>query len=331
MSDLVSGYNIIRKLGEGARSQVYHVVKPETGQVFALKRVIREKHEDCRFLDQAIREYEVSSRLNHAYLRKAYELKRIRTVLRLSEVQVVMEFVDGVSLDKHRPDRIDATVELFLMVAEGLNAMHEDQLLHTDIKPNNILVTADSIVKIIDYGQSCQIGFRKPRIQGTPDYIAPEQVERRHLTKQTDVFNLGATLYWALTGTAYPTMITKQGKRSEKADMPKRVPTPQELNPEIPTALSKLVMQSCAHEPSRRPRDMKEVISRLEMLHHVLTKRRKAGHDLSTAIRDPGDAPPPPEDDAVPDSDDSYDFSGFIREIVEDEAAARKEKDGEGL
>ncbi len=330
MSDFISGYNILRKLGDGARSQVYHVVKPETGQIYALKRVIRAKHEDCRFLDQAIQEYEVSSRLNHPYLRKAFELKRIRSMLRLSEVQVVLEFVDGVSLDKHRPDRIDATVELFLMVAEGLNAMHEDKLLHTDIKPNNILVTADSTVKIIDYGQSCEIGFRKPRIQGTPDYIAPEQVERRHLTKQTDVFNLGATLYWALTGTAYPTMISKQGKRSDKADLPKHVPSPQELNPEIPTALSKLVMESCTHEPSRRPRDMKEVINRLEMLHHVLTKRRKAGHDMSTAVRKPGVAPFAPEDDLMPDSDDSYDFSGFIQEIVEDEAATRKRKEGEG-
>jgi serine/threonine-protein kinase len=209
--------------------------------------------------------------------------------------------------------------------------MHEDSLLHTDIKPNNILVTTDSKIKIIDFGQSCPIGFRKPRIQGTPDYIAPEQVERRHLTQQTDVFNLGATLYWALTGQTYPTMITKKGRQQDAATRRKRVPTPQELNPEIPSALSKLVMESCSHERSMRPRDMKEVIARLEMLHHVLAKRREAGHDMSTTIRPPepgGVAAETLPADFPPDSDDSYDFSGFIREVVQDESDSDRRKEG---
>jgi eukaryotic-like serine/threonine-protein kinase len=335
VADLVSGYNVLQKLGDGARSQVYQVVKPETGEVFALKRVLREKNEDCRFLDQAIREFEISSRLNHRYLRKAYELKRVRQFFKLVEVQAVLEFVDGISLDKRRPERIDETVDLFLKVAEALDAMHQEGLLHTDIKPNNILITADSSIKIIDFGQSCLVGFRKPRIQGTPDYIAPEQVERRHLTQQTDVFNLGATLYWALTGEAYPTLITKKGKQIEPiAARRKPVPTPQELNPEIPSALSKLVMQCCLHEMGRRPRDMKEIITQLEMIHHVLTRRRRAGQEAPGGV--PANAPPPPPPQAIPepieyaaDSDDSYDFSGFIREVVEEETKGRKPKSEE--
>jgi serine/threonine protein kinase len=162
--------------------------------------------------------------------------------------------------------------------------MHEANYLHTDIKPNNILITLTNGVKIIDFGQSCPIGFRKARIQGTPDYIAPEQVRRRPLTRQTDVFNLGATLYWALTGQAYPTMITKRGRhRDAGALLKKPVPTPQDINPEIPSALSRLVMESCADDPNRRPRDMKEVIGRLEMARHVLGKRKRAGHDLGAA------------------------------------------------
>ena len=71
-------------------------------------------------------------------------------------------------------------------------------------------------VKVIDFGQSCRIGTVKERIQGTPDYIAPEQVARRPITSQTDVFNLGATLYWALTGQDIPTLYTvnKKGENS---------------------------------------------------------------------------------------------------------------------
>jgi serine/threonine protein kinase len=290
VAEQVSGYNILQKLGDGARSQVYQVVKPETGEVFALKRVLREKNEDCRFLEQAIREFEISS----------------------------------------RPDRIDETVDLFLKVAEALDAMHQEGLLHTDIKPNNILLAADSVIKIIDFGQSCLVGFRKPRIQGTPDYIAPEQVERRHLTQQTDVFNLGATLYWALTGETYPTLITKKGKQTDPlAARRKPVPTPQELNPDIPSSLSKLVMQCCLYEMVRRPRDMKEVITQLEMIHHVLMKRRRTGEESSGGDRaqaaSPAAAAPVPEPiKYAADSDDSYDFSGFIKEVVEEETKGRQ-------
>lgn len=332
MADLVSGYNVIQKLGDGARSQVYQVVKPETGEVFALKRVLREGHEDCRFLEQAIREYEISSRLDHPYLRKAYELKRVRSLVKLVEVQVVMEYVEGVSLERRRPDRLDEIVDLFLKVSEALEAMHRQGLLHTDIKPNNILITSDAKVKIIDFGQSCLIGYRKPRIQGTPDYIAPEQVERRHLAQQTDVFNLGATLYWALTGETYPTLITKKSKNPEPvAGRRKPVPSPQELNPEIPSALSKLVMQCCLYEMGARPRDMKEIITQLEMVHHLLTKRRQTEQETSTAAAG-RPATAGNRESSVPelvsfaaDSDDSYDFSGFIREVVEEET---HEKDG---
>jgi len=280
VTDFVSGYNVIKKVGDGARSQVFEVVRPSTGEVFALKRVVRESHEDTRFLEQAITEHRIASQLSHVYLRRAFELKRIRRFFKLAEVHVVMEYVEGVSLDKCRPDPIDKAVDLFLKVAEGLLYMHEHGFLHTDLKPNNILLQYDGQIKIIDFGQSCEIGTRKPRIQGTPDYIAPEQVERRTLTQQTDVFNLGATLYWTLTGQAYPTVISKKRRRQDVRRQT-AVPSPQEANPEVPSVLSRLVMECCRYERQRRPSDMRDVIGRLEIAHHVLKKRRPAGDETN--------------------------------------------------
>ena len=102
VADLVSGYNIIEKLGIGARSQIYQVSKPDTHEVYALKRVIRDEHEDTRFLDQAITEFEGSSKFNHPTLRRSLECKRFRKWMKLSEVQVIMEFVNGVTLEKRR-------------------------------------------------------------------------------------------------------------------------------------------------------------------------------------------------------------------------------------
>jgi serine/threonine protein kinase len=80
-------------------------------------------------------------------------------------------------------------------------------------------------VKVIDLGQACAIGTAKSRIQGTPDYIAPEQVKCAAVTPQTDIYNLGATLYWALTGTHIPTLYTSSAARtasSSTASWPRR-------------------------------------------------------------------------------------------------------------
>lgn len=287
MTDWLSGYTILRKLGDGARSEVFQVVESETGKVYALKRVVRLRHEDDRFLQQAITGFNVARSLDHPCLQRAYSLRKIRRFLRLAEVQVLMEFVDGVSLDRRRPSGIEETVAVFIKIAEGLHAMHQANWLHTDIKPNNILLDHGGGVRIIDFGQSCPVGFRKPRIQGTPDYIAPEQVHRHHLSRRTDVFNLGATLYWALTGQTFPTMISRHNvDHAARAEPPKKVPSPEEINPDVPSALSRLVVDACATEPIRRPRDMREVIARLEMVRHILAKQKSA----QAPRPEPGDA-----------------------------------------
>ena len=77
--------------------------------------------------------------------------------------------------------------------------------MHADIKPNNILIDDHGIVKIIDLGQACAIGTVKKRIQGTPGYMAPEQAHRHEITPKTDIYNLGAMMYWTLVGEVIPT------------------------------------------------------------------------------------------------------------------------------
>ena len=265
-------YDVLERLGEGARSVIYAVSDPQTRQVFALKHVQRKEAKDLRFIEQMEAEYEISRQFTHPNLRRSYELKINKVLLlKVTEAFLLMELVDGKPLDVRLPAGFPAIVDTFIQAALGLQAMHQLGYAHCDIKPNNILRSESGQVKVIDFGQSCKIGTVKERIQGTPDYIAPEQVKRRPISQQTDVFNLGATLYWATTGKHIPTLYTV-GKGDNSFLVDDRILSPLDINAKTPPVLSKLIMECIATNPQKRPATMDQVITRLEMVKHIMGK-----------------------------------------------------------
>ncbi|MCC6423583.1 MAG: serine/threonine protein kinase [Phycisphaerales bacterium] len=266
-------YDVLERLGEGARSIIYAVRDPETRQVYALKHVVRAEQKDIRFIEQMEAEFEISRQFTHPNLRRSFDLKIVKSLLlKVNEAFLLMELVDGKPLDVRLPPSIIDIVDTFIQAAQGLKAMHAMGYAHCDIKPNNILRNEKGRVKIIDFGQSCKIGTVKERIQGTPDYIAPEQVLRRPISVQTDVFNLGATLYWSTTGRHIPTAYTVKGKGENSFLLDTRFETATELNPKVPAAMSNLIMACIATKPQSRPADMDEVLSRLELAKHILSR-----------------------------------------------------------
>jgi len=287
MAQKLLHYDVLERLGEGARSTIYKVTDPETRQVYALKHVVRSDPKDIRFIEQMESEFEVSRQFTHPNLRRSFDLKIQKTLLlKVSEAFLLMEFVEGKALDVRLPPTMIDIVDTFVQAAQGLKAMHQMGYVHCDIKPNNILRDDKGKVKVIDFGQSVKIGTVKERIQGTPDYIAPEQVLRQPVTIQTDVFNLGATLYYALCGKHIPTQYTvsKQGENSFLLDA--RIETPQQLNPKVPTALSNLIMESISTKPRKRPPDMEGVITRLELGKHVLMKQINPNMAMPASLAD---------------------------------------------
>lgn len=266
-------YDVLERIGEGARSTIYAVKDPATNKVFALKHVLRQDDKDVRFIEQVENEYEVSKVFQHPGLRRSYELKVTKSMLmKKTEAFLVMELVDGKPLDVRCPKSLLDVTDTFIQAGQGLKHMHQMGFVHCDIKPNNILRNDAGKVTVIDFGQSCKIGTVKERIQGTPDYIAPEQVARRPVTQQTDVFNLGATLYWALTSKHIPTMYTVNKKGENSFLLDTRIETPADLNPKIPPVLSNLVMDSIATSPRKRPADMEAMLQRMELAKHILAK-----------------------------------------------------------
>ncbi len=282
MAKTLPGYEIIKQIGVGARSTIYLATRvrslgqaPGPATSFAVKHVIRDSEEDDRFIAQVEREYDVSHRIKHPYLRHSYELQRIRKLLQIKEVLLAMEYVNGLPLESALPNRLNTFLTVFQKVARGLQALHEFGHVHADIKPTNIILGPKGVVKIIDFGQSCPIGHKKERIQGTPDYIAPEQVERAALDERTDIYNLGATMYWVLTSENYPTPLqgtdARGGMRLVVSDKPL---APIELNDKIPRSLSQLVMECCRENPAERPADMQQVVARLAVVQKLWSRYR---------------------------------------------------------
>ena len=282
------GYEITRRIGRGAGAVIYEARQRPLRRQVAIKHIVRHGPKDDRFIEQAEIEYRVAHNLDHPYLRKYHDIVRVRRWLKTRELFLVMEYVDGERLDNlyqdRRPDRPQPVVEMFMQVAEGLQAMHSRGFVHADIKPNNILLPTGGGLKIIDFGQSCPIGQVKKRIQGTPDYIAPEQVMLAPLDQRTDIFNLGATMYWVLTGKAFQTVLSSVPAGSKKIEVQARRGSepPHEANPQVPLPLSRLIMECCASKPSERPEDVSKLISRLETVQMLLDKKQAAAASHET-------------------------------------------------
>jgi serine/threonine-protein kinase len=276
----IDGYTIIRRLGTGARSVIYLAIEEATKKRVAVKRAVLEAPEDTRIFKQIETEHKVSNHIDHPYIRKCYHLIRSRKLLRTNELLMTMEFFDGQSLEEQKRLSLIDVLLVFRMVAIALNAMHEKGFVHCDIKPNNILFNNKGAIKIIDLGQSCRIGEIKKRIQGTPDYIAPEQVRREHLSHRTDIFNLGATMYWALTGKNVPTLIPKKNEFGIAVDQSQPVRSPHELYRKIPKSLSDLVMICVDEKPANRPSNMLEITRQLdEIIREIAGGSRKSSND----------------------------------------------------
>ena len=269
----LAGYTILKKIGTGARSIIYLAKDNATGKHVAVKRALMEKPEDSRIFEQIDNEFKIAKGIDHPYIRKCLKIVKKRKLMKLSEIILVMEYFDGTTLEDTKSLSMVDCCLVFRMVATALNAMHGAGFIHCDLKPNNILINPDGNIKIIDLGQGCKIGTIKSRIQGTPDYIAPEQVRRQRLDYRTDIFNLGATMYWAFTGKNVPTLIP-QGNDSLKLgsvqSLKELVKTPSQIHTKINPGISKLVMECVSDDPVNRPATMSEVVSRLDMLIHSI-------------------------------------------------------------
>jgi serine/threonine-protein kinase len=276
MPKSIFDFDVIDFIGEGAASLIYAVSDRKTKQLYALKHVVRKTDKDIRFIEQLENEAEVGKKVVHENLRRIFDMKQNRSLLlKVNEAVLLMELFDGVPLEQSLPRQLPALMQVFIETAKGIEALHKLGYVHCDLKPSNILINSTGKIKVIDLGQACPVGTAKKRIQGTPDYIAPEQVKCLPVSVRTDIYNFGATMYWALCGRKMPTLFTAgKGENSILSD--DLISTPRQLNPLLPETLSNFVMECTRSNPAKRPADMSEVIRRLEIIQHTVMKQTEA-------------------------------------------------------
>jgi len=271
----IPNYRIIEKLGVGAQSRVFRARCMRTGQDYTVKIVKIVKPEDASFIDLLKAEYAIGSTIDHPVIRKVYELRFLRQRFRVRGAILFLEYVNGLPMsDKEFRRPMDEVLRIFAETAHGLHAMHIGGWVHADLKPNNILVTTDGVVKLIDLGQSAKIHEAKPRVQGTIDYMAPEQVQRGTLDHRTDVFGLGATLHRVMTGKAIATGMNQTVSMHSSSLVGRRVSEIRESTKDgLPACVTRLIDDCCRTEPKDRVKDMPGVIERIELARTILASR----------------------------------------------------------
>ena len=197
MSDFRIGkFQIIGPLGTGAHSTILQVRRAEDSKTYALKVVQLDSPEDEKFLAQAEHELRVGKMLSHPNLLEFYALEKVKDWLfRVKKAHLLSEYVNGKTLDTCPRLTIPRLVQVFEKVADGMVHMHRRQVCHGDLKPNNILLSRAGEVKIIDFGLARIKGESVERIQGTPEYMAPEQVKHSLINERTDIYNFGGAMY----------------------------------------------------------------------------------------------------------------------------------------
>ena len=184
-------YRVINTLGTGAGSTILLISdKTSGGKRYALKVVRKQEPEDEVYVQQAKTEFEAAKKLNHPAIAKVFDCRTKKAWFKVTGVELLLEYVDGKTLDEIEAPELGQIVLIFCQVSSALTHMHRRGVYHGDLKPSNIMLTKTGQVKLIDFGTAWVRGQEKNRIQGTPNFIAPEQATEKVVDEKTDIYNL---------------------------------------------------------------------------------------------------------------------------------------------
>ncbi len=275
-------YRVVKRLGEGLSGEVFHVRKEKEEWALKLLKAAPESADPEGWIDAFKFEFSLLKDIQHPNVVKIGDFGWDRGLNRLYYTQ---EFLKGVPLHVFLEDRDFATAEdLFLQALKGLEAIHNAQALHGDIKPSNMFVLEPSgakrpSLKILD------LGMAHPRLRsgsGTPAYMAPEKVLGDAVDERSDLYALGLSFYESLTG-ANP-FLKEGSSESLKAQTAVVAAPAGTLNPEIPPYFNRILMQLLAKNPHDRFRTARAVLNEMALARNESTDET-AGNEAVVSER----------------------------------------------
>jgi serine/threonine protein kinase len=276
----IGQYDVLAKIAEGGMGTVFKARRRPDGLIVAIKVIPRTAARDQVLLQRFKREFNAARQLDHPNVVKAIEFCEGPP-----SPYLVMEYVEGESLGQRieRDGKIpeEMAVRIMAQVCQGLHRAHKQNMVHRDVKPDNVLLTADGVAKLTDLGLVKDIEgemnlTRTGRGLGTPHFMAPEQFRNaKNADVRCDIYSLGATLYMMVTG-----KMPFDGCGPLDAWMKKtnsEFPAPRELVPELSERIDWAIRRAMSASPESRPSTCREFIE------DVIGQSTRPNHSASQA------------------------------------------------
>mgnify|MGYP001942308854 FL=1 len=278
---ILDGYRIEKEIHASNRSQIYIVRDEESGERYCMKTPSVNFDDDLPYIERFVRESWIGSRINSLHVVKVIEPNRPQTCL-----YYLTENIDGITLEQWIADNpkpaVQDVIDIVQQIVRGMTAIHRRETLHQDIKPGNIMIDNNGVVKIIDFG-SCYIKgvaeistpIEREGILGTASYSAPEVVISAKSTVQSEVFSLAVIVYEMLTSKA-PFGGKLQDCRTSKAYLGTKYTPSFEINSEVPIWIDGAIKKGLRYEPERRYEEVSEFLHELQTPNPKYKKRNDA-------------------------------------------------------
>jgi serine/threonine-protein kinase len=254
IGDMLDHYRIDATVARSGMATLYRATDVNSGRRVALKVPHPEMEADPVLVERFKREQEIGQVLDHPGVVKTFNSEE------RSRLYMVIEWVEGrllrAVLNEEGAPPIERAVKITLGICDALDYMHKRGIVHRDLKPENVMVDEQDHVKLIDFGIAMKEDARRltfvnmSSMLGTPDYIAPEQVQGKRGDQRSDMYSLGIMFYEMLTGQvpfSGPNPLAVMNERLVKDPLP-----PTALNPEIPPELEEIVFRALERDPRHR-------------------------------------------------------------------------------
>lgn len=256
-------YEILEKIGTGGMSDVYKAKDHKLNRFVAVKVLKQEFGENANFVSKFRIEAQAAAGLMHPNIVNVYDVGEEGGIH-----YIVMELVDGITLKKYIEKKarlsVKEAISIAIQVSMGIEAAHNNHIIHRDIKPQNIIISKEGKVKVTDFGiaKAATSNTITSNVMGSVHYTSPEQARGGYSDEKSDIYSLGITMFEMLTG-----RVPFNGETTVAIaikHIQEEMPSPREYVSEIPISVEQIVCKCCQKSPDRRYQSMAELITDLK-------------------------------------------------------------------